>query len=139
MIFIVVKHPVRPEYSDDWPFPVEEFSIATRSEPGNICFDWYRSADDTNSAGFVMARLLVVARYLTRLVEWAQRGSVERTPSAVAAQRLPWSKSLARRPNFAGARIGHYITELLDPVDLRITRRLAFVSDRPERSLIVAS
>jgi quinol monooxygenase YgiN len=48
VIFIVVKHPVRPECSDDWPFLVDEFSIATRSEPGNICFDWYRSADDPN-------------------------------------------------------------------------------------------
>ena len=48
MIFIVVKHPVRPEYSDDWPSLVEEFSVATRAEPGNICFDWYRSATDPN-------------------------------------------------------------------------------------------
>lgn len=48
MIFIVVKHPVRPDYSDNWPFLVKEFSIATRAEPGNICFDWYRSADDPN-------------------------------------------------------------------------------------------
>ena len=69
-----------------------------------------------------MARLLVVARYRTRLAEWAQRGSVERTPSAVAAQGLPWSKSVARRPNFAGARIGHYITELLDPVNFGCVR-----------------
>jgi quinol monooxygenase YgiN len=48
VIFIVVKHPVRPEYSDGWPVLVEEFAIATRAEPGNICFDWYRSADDAN-------------------------------------------------------------------------------------------
>ena len=48
MIFIVVKHPVRPEHADDWPFLVDGFSIATRAEPGNICFDWYRSADNPN-------------------------------------------------------------------------------------------
>ena len=48
MIFIVVKHPVRPEYSDDWPSLVEEFSAGTRGEPGNIFFDWYRSRDDPN-------------------------------------------------------------------------------------------
>ena len=48
MIFIVVKHPVRPEYSDDWPSLVEEFAVATRAEPGNICFDWFRNADDPN-------------------------------------------------------------------------------------------
>jgi quinol monooxygenase YgiN len=48
MIFIVVKHPVRPEYADDWLGLVQEFTIATRAEPGNIFFDWYRSADHPN-------------------------------------------------------------------------------------------
>ena len=48
MIFIVVKHPVRPEYADDWLSLVHEFTVATRDEPGNISFDWYRSADDPN-------------------------------------------------------------------------------------------
>ncbi len=46
MIFIVVKHPVRPELADDWPSLVDEFTAATRAEPGNICFEWYRSVDD---------------------------------------------------------------------------------------------
>jgi len=48
MIFIVVKHPVRPEYANDWLALVQEFTVATRAESGNICFDWYRSADDSN-------------------------------------------------------------------------------------------
>jgi quinol monooxygenase YgiN len=48
MLFIVVKHPVRPEYADSWPALVEEFTVATRAEPGNVSFDWYRSADDPN-------------------------------------------------------------------------------------------
>ena len=46
MILIVVKHPVRPEYADGWMALVQEFTVATRAEPGNISFDWYRSADD---------------------------------------------------------------------------------------------
>jgi quinol monooxygenase YgiN len=46
VIFIVVKHPVRHEYADDWLDLVHDFTIATRAEPGNISFDWYRSADD---------------------------------------------------------------------------------------------
>jgi len=46
VIFIVVKHPVRPEYADDWVDLVQEFTVATRAEPGNVCFDWYRSAED---------------------------------------------------------------------------------------------
>ena len=48
MIFIVVKHPVRPEYADDWTSLVGGFTDATRAEPGNIGFDWYRSAEDPN-------------------------------------------------------------------------------------------
>jgi quinol monooxygenase YgiN len=48
MIFIVVKHPVRPEYADGWASIMAEFTAATRAEPGNISFDWYRSADDPN-------------------------------------------------------------------------------------------
>ncbi len=48
MIFIVVKHPVRAEYTDDWPSLVDEFTSATRAEPGNISFDWFRSVEDPN-------------------------------------------------------------------------------------------
>jgi len=46
MILVVVKHPVRAEYADDWPSVVAEFTDATRAEAGNLGFDWYRSADD---------------------------------------------------------------------------------------------
>jgi quinol monooxygenase YgiN len=46
VIFIVVKHPVRPEYADGWLELVNEFTVATRGEPGNIFFDWYRNTDD---------------------------------------------------------------------------------------------
>ena len=48
MILIVVKNPVRAKYADDWPSLVEEFTTATRAEPGNISFEWSRSADDPN-------------------------------------------------------------------------------------------
>ena len=48
MILIVVKQPVRAKYADDWPSLVEEFTTSTRAEPGNISFDWYRSAEDPN-------------------------------------------------------------------------------------------
>jgi quinol monooxygenase YgiN len=43
MIFIAVKHPVRSEYADDWPTLIEEFTTATRAEPGTLWFDWYRT------------------------------------------------------------------------------------------------
>jgi quinol monooxygenase YgiN len=48
MIFIVTKNRVRRKYADDWVSLVEEFTTATRAEPGNIAFDWYRSVDDPN-------------------------------------------------------------------------------------------
>lgn len=48
MIFIVVKQRVRPEYADGWLDLVRPFTEATRAEPGNISFDWYRSPEDRN-------------------------------------------------------------------------------------------
>ncbi len=48
MIVVIVKQPVRSKYADDWPSLVQEFTRATRAEPGNISFDWYRSAEDPN-------------------------------------------------------------------------------------------
>lgn len=48
MIFIVVKFPVLPERSDEWLSLVKDFTEATRAEPGNVFFEWSRSADDPN-------------------------------------------------------------------------------------------
>jgi quinol monooxygenase YgiN len=48
VIFIVVKFPVRPERSAEWLSLVEDFTKATRTEPGNIMFEWSRSVDDPN-------------------------------------------------------------------------------------------
>lgn len=48
MIFIVVKFPVKPEYSDSWIDIVSDFTKSTRAEDGNVFFDWSRSVDDRN-------------------------------------------------------------------------------------------
>jgi quinol monooxygenase YgiN len=48
MIVVIVKQPVRAKYADDFPTLVAEFTAETREEPGNISFDWYRSAEDPN-------------------------------------------------------------------------------------------
>jgi quinol monooxygenase YgiN len=48
LIFIVVKFPVRPDQSEEWLSIVEDFTTATRAEPGNLFFDWSRSADNPN-------------------------------------------------------------------------------------------
>ena len=55
MIFIVVKNPVRPEFADDWVDLVKEFTTASRAEPGNILFEWYRSVEDPNTYVLVEA------------------------------------------------------------------------------------
>ncbi|WP_371493894.1 antibiotic biosynthesis monooxygenase [Kitasatospora sp. NBC_00374] len=46
MILIVVKMTVRPERSKDWLALVDEFTTATREEPGNLFFEWSTSVDD---------------------------------------------------------------------------------------------
>jgi quinol monooxygenase YgiN len=48
MIFITAKFRVRPEYADEWPKISNEFTQATRSEPGCLWFDWSRSVEDPN-------------------------------------------------------------------------------------------
>ncbi|MCB5165388.1 antibiotic biosynthesis monooxygenase [Streptomyces bambusae] len=48
MIFIAVRFQVRPEHSDDWLTIVDDFTRATRNEPGNLFYDWSRSVDDPN-------------------------------------------------------------------------------------------
>jgi quinol monooxygenase YgiN len=55
MIFIVVKFPVRPEYADGWMERVAEFTGATRSEPGNLLFEWSRSVENPNEYVLVEA------------------------------------------------------------------------------------
>jgi quinol monooxygenase YgiN len=46
VIFIVVKFTVRPECSDQWIELVDDFTQATRQEPGNLWFEWSRSVEN---------------------------------------------------------------------------------------------
>jgi quinol monooxygenase YgiN len=46
MIFIAVRFRVRPELSEQWLERVDDFTQATRAEPGNLWFDWSRSVED---------------------------------------------------------------------------------------------
>jgi quinol monooxygenase YgiN len=43
---IIVRYQIRPEYTEDSPGMVAEFTAASRSEPGTISFEWSRSTDD---------------------------------------------------------------------------------------------
>lgn len=55
VIFIVVKFTVRPEEADTWLDRTRDFTEATRSEPGNLWFEWSRSLDDPNQFVLVEA------------------------------------------------------------------------------------
>lgn len=48
MIFITARFPVRPEHAEQFLERVDDFTTATRAEPGNLWFDWSRSVDDPN-------------------------------------------------------------------------------------------
>ena len=48
MIFIVVKFTAKPEHVDDWMEQVSDFTRSTRSEPGNLWFEWSRSVETPN-------------------------------------------------------------------------------------------
>ena len=45
MILIVVKFRTKPEYTEQWPEIVDEFTQATLAEPGNIFFEWSMSLE----------------------------------------------------------------------------------------------
>ena len=55
MYFIVVKFPVKPEWSDRWLDLVDGFTRATRAEPGNLFFEWSRSVEDPDEFVLVEA------------------------------------------------------------------------------------
>lgn len=49
MMLINVRFDVKPEYADRWIEITRAFTEATRAEPGNLWFDWYRSTDEPNT------------------------------------------------------------------------------------------
>jgi len=55
MIFITARFRVRPEYAEEWPRIVDDFTRATRAEPGCLWFDWSRSVDDPHEYVLVEA------------------------------------------------------------------------------------
>lgn len=48
MILINVKFTVTDEYTETFLDRVAEFTRATRAEPGNLWFDWFRSTEEPN-------------------------------------------------------------------------------------------
>ncbi|MFC8448807.1 putative quinol monooxygenase [Kitasatospora sp. NPDC057223] len=59
MIFIAVRFTAHPGRGDDWLALVDDFTRATRQEPGNLFFEWSRSVDDPDR--FVLLEAFVDA------------------------------------------------------------------------------
>ncbi|AVP67212.1 antibiotic biosynthesis monooxygenase [Rhodococcus hoagii] len=55
MIFIVVKFKVLPEHQENWLSITKDFTDATRSETGNLWYEWSRSVDDPSEYVLVEA------------------------------------------------------------------------------------
>jgi quinol monooxygenase YgiN len=46
MIVVVARHEVRSEHAAAFPEQLNEFTVASRREPGVVSFDWARSTAD---------------------------------------------------------------------------------------------
>ncbi|MVA75083.1 antibiotic biosynthesis monooxygenase [Auraticoccus sp. F435] len=55
MYFIVVKFQTKPEWTDRWLGLVDDFTRATRAEPGNLWFEWSRSVENPHEFVLVEA------------------------------------------------------------------------------------
>jgi quinol monooxygenase YgiN len=91
MYVIVVKFPVKPEWSDRWLDLVDGFTQATRAEPGNLFFDWSRSVEDPDE--FVLVEAFTddgagphvnSAHFKQALVDMRQ--AIARTPKIISKQ-----------------------------------------------------
>jgi quinol monooxygenase YgiN len=55
MIFITAKFSVKAEDAETWPDIADEFTQATRNEPGCLWFEWSRSVESPNEYVLVEA------------------------------------------------------------------------------------
>jgi quinol monooxygenase YgiN len=55
MIFITAKFSVKAEDAERWPEIADEFTQATRNEPGCLWFEWSRSVESPNEYVLVEA------------------------------------------------------------------------------------
>tara|TARA_B110000014_G_C19636330_1_gene335595 strand:- start:107 stop:508 length:402 start_codon:yes stop_codon:yes gene_type:complete len=55
VIFIVVKFKTKLEWTDKWLDLINDFTLATREEPGNLWFEWSQSSEDPSTFVLVEA------------------------------------------------------------------------------------
>jgi quinol monooxygenase YgiN len=100
MIFIAVKFTIRPEHSDEWLDRVDEFTQATRQEPGNIFFEWSRSVETPHQYVLVeafqddAAADHVNSDHFKKAIGWMP-DVVATTPDIISVQGVPgegWGK-----------------------------------------------
>ncbi|MDP9882871.1 quinol monooxygenase YgiN [Sinomonas atrocyanea] len=91
MYFIVVKFETKPEYTEQFPEIVREFTESTRREPGNLFFEWSRSLE--NPAEYVLvegftddgAAPHVQSEHFAKGLE-SMRPCLVKTPSIISRQ-----------------------------------------------------
>ncbi|GAA3565533.1 hypothetical protein GCM10022222_56590 [Amycolatopsis ultiminotia] len=92
MLLTVVKFTVRPERSEQWLDLVDDYTLATRREPGTLFAEWSRSTDVPHQFVLVAAFASAEARAAhTRSAHFAAArswlpGVLARTPDVVRAQ-----------------------------------------------------
>ncbi|MFF7359263.1 antibiotic biosynthesis monooxygenase [Streptomyces sp. NPDC008125] len=84
MIFIAVKFTVLVAERDNWLPAVEEFTLATRSEPGNLFFDWSYSVENPNQ--FVLLEAFASAEAGEAHVKSAHFQAAVKTMSSLVAE-----------------------------------------------------
>ena len=106
MIFIVVKWTIKPERSGEWLSLVDDFTQATRNEPGNIFFEWSKSVDNPDQFVLVeafqddAAAAHVNSGHFKEFVGWAPT-AVASTPQIISVQGVPgagWGEMAEIKP-----------------------------------------
>lgn len=108
MILIVVKFTIRADRSDEWLSLVDEFTQATRAEPGNLFFEWSRSVANPNQfvlvEGFESAEAgeaHVTSEHFKTAMSWIP-GVIETTPQIInveAPGQQGWSQMAELTPS----------------------------------------
>jgi len=94
LILINVKWTVKPEYADQFPSLVKEFTDAVRQEPGNIFFEWARHLEEDNTYVLVEAfqddgaEAHVQSDHFKKFTEQAPEW-VATTPKIINVQNVP--------------------------------------------------
>lgn len=83
MYLIVVKFQTRPEWTDRWLGLVDDFTRATRAEPGNLWFEWSRSVENPHE--FVLIEAFTDDGAEPHVTSEHFKTAIQQMPQALAA------------------------------------------------------